>query len=162
MLESGNNQHPAVRQLFNWLVNPDRTGKEFTYVIGELADNVAYDVLDADEDHMYLCITAAQAMAVKYHVLEGAWEQAAWTLLIVAGSRHHGSISSDYLSDWIIYLITDPDICPNPHLRYECIGLLTMVLGINVSNKLNELIRKFEASCQFDEKLAERMLSIKH
>ena len=63
MLESGNDQHPAIRQLFNWLVDPDRTGEEFTYVIGELADNVAYDVRDEGEDHMYLCITAARALA---------------------------------------------------------------------------------------------------
>ena len=167
MLKSGNDHHPAIRQLFHWLTDPGRTGEEFTYVIGELADNVADDVRaeegePEEEDHMYLCITAAQALAVKCPVLEGAWEQAAWTLLIVAGTRHHGSISSEHLSAWIIYVITDPQICPNPYLRYECLGLLTLVLDLKLSNELYELRSKFEASCQFDENLAEQMLAIKY
>ena len=106
-LESGNDQHPAVNQLFNWLV-------QFNYVIGELAQAVAYEVDDEGLYHMYLCTTAAQALAMKCPVLEGAWEQAAWTLLIITRSWHIGTISCDHLSSWIIYVITDPDICPNP------------------------------------------------
>ena len=36
-LGPGNDHHPAVRQLFNWLADPQRTGEEFHYVIREVA-----------------------------------------------------------------------------------------------------------------------------
>ena len=135
-LESGNDQHPAVNQLFNWLVDHQRTGEEFNYVIGELAQAVAYEVDDEGLYHMYLCTTAARALAMKCPVLEGAWEQAAWTLLVVTRSWHNGTIACDHLSAWIIYVISDPDICPNPYLRYEFTLLLTTVV------ELNDFLRK--------------------
>ena len=40
-----NDEHPSVRQLFNWLVDPQRTGEEYAYVVGSLSD----DVLESDD-----------------------------------------------------------------------------------------------------------------
>ena len=58
----------AVGQLYNWLVDPHRTGEEFTYAIGPLADEVYGDRICA---FPYLCITAANALAFRCPVLEG-------------------------------------------------------------------------------------------
>ena len=35
-LEPGNFNHPSVKHVFNWLVDPKRTGEEFSYVVGPL------------------------------------------------------------------------------------------------------------------------------
>lgn len=45
-LEPGNYNHPAFKQLFNWLVDQQRTAEEVCYVIGPLqkyVENVMYD-----------------------------------------------------------------------------------------------------------------------
>ena len=36
----GNDHHPAVRYLFNWLVCPQRTAEEFNYLIGPLQEHI--------------------------------------------------------------------------------------------------------------------------
>ena len=77
-LGPGNNHHPAIGQLFNWLIEPQRTGEEFNYAIGELADDVSgvmqehfTDYLYDEIDLPYLCSTAAEALAVRCHILKG-------------------------------------------------------------------------------------------
>ena len=63
-LGPGNDQHPSVRQLFDYLMNPKCTGEEFSYVIGELAFEVS-------GESMYLTKVAAETLAVRSPVLNG-------------------------------------------------------------------------------------------
>ena len=66
-----NDQHPSVRQFFDYLMNPKCTGEEFSYVIGELAFEVS-------GESMYLTKVAAETLAVRSPVLTGSWEVVAW------------------------------------------------------------------------------------
>ena len=66
-----NDQHPSVRQLFGYLMNPECTGEELSYVIGELAFEVS-------GESMYLTKVAAETLAVRSPVLTGSWEVVAW------------------------------------------------------------------------------------
>ncbi|CAL4085527.1 unnamed protein product [Meganyctiphanes norvegica] len=130
-LGPGNEKHPSVIQLFNWLVDPHHTGEEFTYVIGPLAKNV-YNLVHCP----YLGKVAAEALAVRCPVLAGFWEQAVW-LLISLNSSYSKDVygaASDQLSFWIIYVIGDPDICPNPYLRYELMILILIMVNFNTYN----------------------------
>ena len=138
-LGPGNDHHPAVRQLFNWLADPQRTGDEFTYVISEVADDAFYVMEDHFPDYvymeghcMYTYLIVAQALAAKCPVLEGSWEEAAWTLVMNTENRNYSNLSCDpRLSAWTIHVIGDPDICPNPYLKYELIKLLTRMVDIS-------------------------------
>ena len=139
-IEAGNYQHPTVRQLFNWLVDPQITGEEFTYIIGKLA----WDVNDIMEEHfpdymyghenkMYLCTVAAEALAWRSPVLEGVWELAAWTLVMVIDLWHdpEDKVSVDQISTWVLNVIGDSTMCPNPSLRYEFIILLIKAVELD-------------------------------
>ena len=64
-LAEGNYQDPVINQFFKWLLDTKCTGEEFNYVIGDLAHSIA-----EDENHVYLCIVAAQALSVKSPILE--------------------------------------------------------------------------------------------
>ena len=129
-LGPGNDQHPTLKQVSKWLVNPDRTGEEFTYVISEVADDAFYVMEDHFPDYvymeghcMYTYLIVAQALAAKCPVLEGSWEEAAWTLVMNTENRNYSNLSCDpRLSAWTIHVIGDSDICPNdicpnPYLR---------------------------------------------
>ena len=134
-LEPGNKQHPTVRQLFDWLVNPQRTSEEYIYVLGELAERVFSVMEEHFSEYMrdgmdfpYLCVTAAEALAVRCPVLKGPWEEAAWTLISTTFRIHLDDPTvlraSERLTAWIIHVIVDPDICPNSSLRFERLELL--------------------------------------
>ncbi|CAL4111070.1 unnamed protein product [Meganyctiphanes norvegica] len=141
-LGPGNDQHPAVRDLFNWLVNSQHTGEEFAYVIGELVYKVCMIMEEHFFEYVYdigyctsLCKTASEALAMKCPVLEDSWELAAWALVMLIDNNHNKydhdySVASDCLTAWIIHVIGDPDICPNPYLRLELMILLTRKIDI--------------------------------
>ncbi|CAL4115477.1 unnamed protein product [Meganyctiphanes norvegica] len=150
-LGPSNDQHPAIRNLFNWLVNSQRTGEEFTYVIGELIYEVCMIMEEHFLDYMYnegdctnICKIAAESLAIKCPVLEGPWEHAAWALVMLIHFKHNQydynySAASDYLCAWTIHVIGDPDICPNPYLRYELMILLTRKVSIDGCNQMQAI-----------------------
>ena len=85
-LGPGNDQHPTVRHLFNWLVDPQRTAEEFNYVIGPLQNHV-YDIMDEHfpdylyglgNRNIYAGKIAAEALAKRVQVLTGEWDTAGW------------------------------------------------------------------------------------
>ena len=134
-----NDHHPTVSQLFNWLTDPQRTGDEFTYAIREVADDSSYVMEVHFPDYVYMegyCMyqykIVAEALAAKCPVLEGSWEEAAWTLVFNTENRNYSNVSFDpRLCAWTLHVIGDPDICPNPYLRYELIKLLTRMVDIS-------------------------------
>ena len=141
-LGPGNDQHPTVRQLFNWLADPQRTAKEFIYVLGPLELHVCsimvdhfnqYVSVDTEETTccIYLCKVAAEALAARCPVLEGSWETAAW--YVEASNCNYLSsdygFASDRFSSWIINIIGDPDLCPNSYLRWNLINLFRRMVN---------------------------------
>ncbi|CAL4121797.1 unnamed protein product [Meganyctiphanes norvegica] len=142
-LGPGNDQHPAVSHLYNWLVNSQCTGEEFTYVIGELVFEVSMimqlhflEYLFDEKYCTFLCKISAEALAMKCHVLEGPWEQATWALVVLIYFKHdtYGyefSVASNCLCAWIVNVIGNADICPNPYLRYELMIMLTRTFNID-------------------------------
>ncbi|CAL4187303.1 unnamed protein product, partial [Meganyctiphanes norvegica] len=68
-----------------------------------------------------LCLAAAEALAVKCPILEGSWEYAAWMVVFIVESHELSGI----VSNWIIKVIGNADICPNAHLRLELMSLLS-------------------------------------
>ena len=80
-LGPGNDSHPVVLELSNWLQDPQRTGEQFTYVIGDLANEIMHE--HGEGDCMYLVKAAAEALTVRCPVLKGSWEEAAWLLLFL-------------------------------------------------------------------------------
>ncbi|CAL4236300.1 unnamed protein product [Meganyctiphanes norvegica] len=121
MLRSGNKEHPAAKQLSNWLLEPQRTGEEFTYVVGPLRWHLEQTGVDS------YCLNdiSMEALAERCPILEGSWELAAWVLVRVAEVL----MASDRLSAWIIQVIGDPDLCPNPYLRFELVYLIDTMLN---------------------------------
>ena len=87
-LNPTNKDHPAFQSTFNWLVDPQRTGEEFSYVIGPLHQYV-YDAMCENSDAYFNknsydnigMVAAAEAIAIKCPVLEGPWEHAGWILV---------------------------------------------------------------------------------
>ena len=71
-----NDQHPCVRQLSKWLEDPQRSGEEFSYVIGKLA----HEVMGYRYSN-YLGKLAAEALAGKCLIIEDSWEEVAWIVL---------------------------------------------------------------------------------
>ncbi|CAL4115480.1 unnamed protein product [Meganyctiphanes norvegica] len=146
-LGPGKDQHTAARNLFNWLVNSQRTGEEFSYVIGELVYEVSAIMEEHFLEYVYregyctsLCKVAAEALAMKCPVLEGSWEQAAWALVMLIDIKHNQfdydySAASNYLCAWIIHVIGDPDICPNTYLRFELMILLKRKVNLDGCNR---------------------------
>ena len=64
-MEMDNDQRPAVKQLFKWLADPQRTAEEFSYAIGKLSNPVSVILKDhfpsyLYQDHrwMYICKTS--------------------------------------------------------------------------------------------------------
>ena len=85
ILGPGNQDHPAVQQLYSWLVEPQFTGEEFLYIIQPLfrdVQNIKYDEQMFDEDScFYVGKVAAEALAVRSPLLEGYWERAMWCVV---------------------------------------------------------------------------------
>ena len=143
-LKSRDNQNPAVRNLFNWLVNPQRTGEEFHYVVDELASEVYYDTdqvmpsyVSEDDYCMYLYRIAAEALAVICPVLEGPWEKGAWSLLEKTSEEYckdDYGVASWRLTSWILQVITNSDLCPNPELRLHLMALLSNMVDLKQWN----------------------------
>ena len=143
-LEPGNYNHPAVKQLFNWLVDPKRTGEEFSYVVGPLQGHLA-DLLDeTDEDFnncyddgTYLGKVGLEALARICPVLNGAWEKSALSLIeenCDYSQKKLGKVS-DHLSEWIIQVISDSKLCPSVSLRIEFMSLLGQMVDIGNHNR---------------------------
>ena len=130
-------EHPSNQHLFNRLVDPQCTANDFNYVLGVLAQCV-YDQVENDLNHsIYLGKIAAEALADRSPILEGAWEYAAW--LVVKLNRvscpKEEWTTSNKLNNWIIKVTGDPDLCPNSYLRIEMSTLFLNMDSINGRNQ---------------------------
>lgn len=141
MLQPWNDQYPAVTQLFNWLVEPNRTAGEFVYVVRHLGKDVYYTMQEEydvpDEDRCSLGKIATEALAAKGLVLEDQWELAAWFVVWFAeyyDFATYGSVS-DHASAWIITMIGNADFCPNADLRIEFMSMLWRMVKLNDQNR---------------------------
>ena len=117
-MKKRSDQHPAVRQFFKWLADPQRTSEEFSYVIENLPDDVAMFMKEhfpkyLYEDHywMYLCTVTAQALGVTFPVVNGTMTRPAWTLVMVTQDKNDGfhRVAGAHLSAWIISVNGSPD-----------------------------------------------------
>ena len=121
-------------------MDPQHTGKEFTFAIGKVAW-IMDDDFECGVPCWYLGRVVAEAMAVKNPVLEGSWEIALW--LLIYTNRYYSvgkcGVLSDHLSAWIIHTIGDSTICPNPWLRIEMMTLLLKMVDINASNQMQAM-----------------------
>ena len=155
-LDLGNDEHPSVKKLFNYLVDPDRTGDDFAYVIGDLASEVIEKhfpiyVYEDDGPCIYLAKIAAEALAIKCPVLVGAWEAAALKVLQLWYCRNllvffRMYVLSNHFGGWLIHVIGDSDICPNPCLRLEFMALFFRMVVIN-ENKRTQAIESLMSAC---------------
>ncbi|CAL4185492.1 unnamed protein product, partial [Meganyctiphanes norvegica] len=143
-----NFEHPSYRHLFNLLVAPECAVEVFNYIIGPL-QLYTYGIVPKrwygivwkyryGPRGTYVGKLAAEALALRCPVLEGPWETAAW--FVVYLNKHfkapeYGFVS-DIFSTWIIQVIGDADICPNPYLRIELIHLLRVMVDINDDNRI--------------------------
>ena len=131
-LEKDNDQHPAVKQLFKWLADPQRTAEEFSYAIGKLSNNVSVILkehfptyLYQNHRWVYMCKTSAQTLGVNCPILEDPWKLGAWPLVLVIEDKQDGCyrVACQHLSNWIQNVIGCPDIkntmmlCHNPPCR---------------------------------------------
>ena len=128
--------HPSVRQLLNWFLQPQCTVSEINYVIGPLGHHVYLVMCDHFYDYMYkrqfrypiyLGQAAAEALAVKCPILKGPWEHTAWLVVRLLRYYDLGGLPSDHLTAWIIRMVGDSKICPNAYLRIELMFLFKMV-----------------------------------
>ncbi|CAL4082435.1 unnamed protein product, partial [Meganyctiphanes norvegica] len=138
-LEPGDDQHPTASQLFDWLVDPQRTADEFSYAIGPL-EHHAYGIMENNfkqylfYEHMgcsvYVGKVAAEALAARSPILEGPWEKAAWFVIRLNHGYHPDDFgfASDRFSIWIINVLANAHICPNAYLRFELIYLFHMMV----------------------------------
>ena len=138
--------HPVFRQLLKWMVNPQHTANDINYVIGPLGAHVEkfYNICnDPLFFFVYLGQAAAEALALKSPILEGPWEHTAWLVvyLLRLYDKDRGGLLSDHLTAWIIRMIGDSNLCPNPHLRIELMFLFNMVpLDKNNSPQATEAV----------------------
>ena len=138
--ELENIKHPSAKNLFEWLLNPHCSVREFIYIIGELK----WSVLEFMKNQFIQCaldeycyatidIISAEVLAMKCTIIEGEWEELCWILVKENGipfGYGYGTVkapASKRLSDWILQIVQEPSLCPNPHLRFELIKLLSMV-----------------------------------
>ena len=129
-------EHPSSNHLFNRLVDPQCTAYHFNYVLGVLAQRV-HDQDGNDFSHSSnLGKIAAEALAKRNPILEGAWEYAAWLVVKrnpVPCSKDEWTTSNTL--NWIIKVIGNHDLCPNPYLRIELSILLLNMNSINGHNQ---------------------------
>ena len=76
---------------------------------------------------------AAEAIAIKYPILEGPWEHVAW--LIVEENIGYSKAKRDIMSDnfiaWIMDMMSDSELCPNVHLKVGLMDLLQITVDLN-------------------------------
>ena len=122
----------SFEELFNWMVEPQRTADEFTYAIGPLDLKVHYIMRIHFSIYMRFCPNlsqvAAEALAVKSSILEDPRERTTWLFLLtkLSGSYY----ASDRFCTWIINVIGDPEFCPNSFLRIEL-----LIVFYHITNK---------------------------
>ena len=148
-LESGDEEHPSVRQVFKCLVDPQLTMHEYVFVIGPLAQYI-FEITDGYRlmGFNYLGRVAAEALAVKNPtVLEGSWETAAWFIVRLLRKYYSDDFgfASDHLSDWIIRVVGDPDLCPNSYLRLELMHLLLVMVDVKDYNRTQAFVSVMSA-----------------
>ena len=127
--------HPSISKIFNWLVDSQRTPEEFSYVVGPMG-RCELD-LNGHFKNLYLGLIAAEALAVKRPVLKGPWRYAAWFVVWLNSeyrSEYNYGVPSDNLSDWIICVLGDPDLCPSPLLRLAFTNLFYNMVTIKAEN----------------------------
>ncbi|CAL4130167.1 unnamed protein product, partial [Meganyctiphanes norvegica] len=140
VLGPGDHEDPAVRQLFEWLADPERTVDEFNYIVGPLRLKVYHDTsawgLRRDRLDLYMGIQAAEALAVRTPVLVGQWEHAAW--LVVQTMENLAFLEgtpSLCLSDYVIRMMGDTEFCPNPYLRLQFVRIFPIKVQVNANNQ---------------------------
>ncbi|CAL4120405.1 unnamed protein product [Meganyctiphanes norvegica] len=150
VLEPGENRKAAISQLSVWLNDTERTGEEFSYVVGPLGVQVfnymrAQGLLKQFGNIMFVNVVfnLAEALAVKSPVLEGSWEHATWFFVhlkntLVVGC---GTVSKN-LSEWIIGMMGHSDMCPSPYLRLEFLKIFD---DIEVCVDINNQTQTFES-----------------
>ena len=148
-LKPGNNNHPTVKNLFNWLVDPKRTGEEFSYVVGPLQHHLAEVLDEIDEDYgncyddgSYIGKMGLEAMSIICPILDGHWEKAAFFLAqenCCYSQKKQGAVS-DRLSSWIIQVIGNSDICPNLNLRIKLMSLLPLMVDHSQAQSLQSVL----------------------
>ena len=136
-LGPGNDQHPAVQYMFDWLEDPECPAEEFQYIVGPLGKHVD-DIMVRSFGHeiseqfrvcsYYLAKVAIEALVVRSPILEGDWETVAlFVIRLVSPYR----FLSDDCKEWVFRMSTDAELCPNPFLRLQLLGLLPSVLDYN-------------------------------
>ena len=78
--------------LYKWLIEPSRTEREFTYVIGPLKWHVN-SKLPLNEIYQFYApvnIIAAEALATICPIIEGNWEIPVWELVKKNGIKYGG------------------------------------------------------------------------
>ena len=140
LLKPGDYRDPAVSQLFNCLVDPEFTVEEFNYVVGFMGLQVFNK-----SPSPYLHLVVAEALAVKSTILVGLWEHATWFLTFLGGSFSQQEeylsegLVSDRLNDWIINVMGDTHLCPNPYLRFEFIREFSDMVSVTDHNRTQAL-----------------------
>ena len=125
----------SFEELFNWMVEPQRTADEFTYAMGPLnlkVHNIMRNHFSIYMRNRFFCPNlsqvAAEALAVKSSILEDPRERTTWLFLLtkLSGSYY----ASDRFCTWIINVIGDPEFCPDSFLRIEL-----LIVFYHITNK---------------------------
>ena len=128
-------RHPLISKVFRWLADPQRTPQEFSYVVGPMGCGIF--TYNGHYKNLYLGLIAAEALATRNPVLKGAWRHAAWFVVWLNSeyrAEYNYGIVSDNLSEWIIRVMGDPELCPSPPLRMEFMLMFGRMVSINAEN----------------------------
>ncbi|CAL4075046.1 unnamed protein product, partial [Meganyctiphanes norvegica] len=146
-----NDHHPDVVWLYKWLAHPERSVEEFKHVVGKLQENVRlvmtrqferYTENGCGGNSFYVARAGLEALASRCPVLEGPWEQVTKDILSVYDYTKSGGWygpGSNKLNDWIIRIVADSALCPNPELRLQLLDLYNKLLKINKGNRKRAL-----------------------
>lgn len=127
--------HPSINKVFKWLMDPQRTAIEFNYVVGPFG-KYKFD-LTGRFKNLYLGLIAAEALAARDASLKGPWEHAGWFVVWLNKEycrEYNYGIASNNLSDWIIRIMGDPDLCPNHSLRLELMNMFGRMISVKAEN----------------------------
>ncbi|CAL4120380.1 unnamed protein product [Meganyctiphanes norvegica] len=150
-LGPGENRDAAMSQLSSWLKDEKRNVEEFNYVVGPLGMQVCdyyYDYMRAEgllriRDRFCACrffacqaLEAAEALVVESPVLKGPWEHLAWFAIYLRIIRLQEFVpASNSYCEWIIQMMGNSDLCPNPYLRLEFLQIFALKVCVITNNQ---------------------------
>ena len=127
-----------VEYLCKWLTQPTRRVEEFRYVLRDMFADFKMEY-GCDSSTIYTAKTITEALAIRCPILEGSWAMVVWHL-INEFEKHrqvnlaiYGS-SSSILSTWIIQVVGETDLCPDPELRLNMLLLFRTFVKIDHTN----------------------------